>query len=62
MCKRFTKFVIKHDLMTSDSLIVPIDDEIIQVEPSSENEVQNEKEVTQIEVDQIDVKPDESDA
>ena len=48
--------------MTSDSLIVPIDDEIIQVEPSSENEVQNEKEVTQIEVDQIDVKPDESDA
>lgn len=62
LCKRFTKFVIKNDLMTSDSLIVPIGEEIIQAESSSESEIQNEKEVTQIEADQIDVKPDESDA
>lgn len=27
LCKRFTKFVLKYDLMTSDILIVPIQDE-----------------------------------
>jgi len=35
LCKRFTKFVIKYDLMTSDTLIVPIDVESGATESSS---------------------------
>lgn len=48
--------------MTSDSLIVPIDEENVNMELKSENTEPNEKEITQIEVEQTDVKLDESEA
>ncbi len=57
MCKRFTKFVLKYDLMTSDSLIVPMDEEENQmsqeIEPSRSDVKQEEQTIeTQHETDE----------
>ncbi len=32
LCERFTKFVTKYELMTSDTLIVPIKDDDVDME------------------------------
>jgi hypothetical protein len=57
LCKRFTKFVLKYDLMTSDSLIVPMDEEENQmsqeIEPSRSDVKQEEQTIeTQHETDE----------